>query len=133
MASTRSTLERIDNHLEESMGVRPSDSHLSGGNFLARWTHQIDDESDFSLQMYYDRADQEKILVDRVVYKLARCTLAEASHFSGESGADDHYIAWSNSLRLDLQALGLERREKNVMELGEYVKQSQALAPEGSR
>ena len=31
------------------------------------------------------------------------------------------YLAWSNSLRLDLQALGLERRKKGAMSLAEYM------------
>jgi iron complex outermembrane recepter protein len=31
---------------------------VQGGNLLARWTHTLSDDSDFSLQFYYDRADR---------------------------------------------------------------------------
>jgi iron complex outermembrane receptor protein len=31
---------------------------LSGGNLLARWTHTYDDDSDWQLQTYYDRANR---------------------------------------------------------------------------
>jgi len=95
---------------------------------LARALHAVEADLVSALGGAEAITPQEKILVDRVVYKLARCTLAEASHFAGESGADDHYLAWSNSLRLDLQALGLDRRVKDVMDLGEYVKQNRDSA-----
>jgi hypothetical protein len=42
------------------------------------------------------------------VYKLFRLTLFEAATLAGDQGADEHYLAWSNSLRLDLLALGLD-------------------------
>lgn len=34
---------------------RNNDLTLSGGNILSRWTHTVSEESDFSLQLYYDR------------------------------------------------------------------------------
>ena len=34
------------------------DFDVSGGNVLARWTHELDLESDWSLQMYYDRTER---------------------------------------------------------------------------
>ena len=34
------------------------DFDVSGGNVLARWTHELDAESDWSLQMYYDRTER---------------------------------------------------------------------------
>jgi len=65
-----------------------------------------------------DPSPQEKVLIDRAVYKIARCTMFEAAHLTGQGdGADEHYLAWSNSLRLDLQALGLHRREKKIMDI----------------
>ncbi len=73
-----------------------------------------------------DPSPQEIILVDRAVYKLARITLFEAATVTGEGRTEETdkiYLAWANSLRLDLQALGLERRQKQVMELGAYVKE----------
>ena len=98
---------------------------------LARALHAVEADLVSALGGAEAITPQEKILVDRVVYKLARCTLAEAAHFSGESGADDHYIAWSNSLRLDLQLLGLERRAKDVLDLGEYVREQTQESQQG--
>ena len=36
----------------------PFDEVVEGGNVLARWTHTIDDDSDYSLQTYYDATDR---------------------------------------------------------------------------
>jgi iron complex outermembrane receptor protein len=33
----------------------PDDSTVTGGNILGRWTHTFSEESDFQLQVYYDR------------------------------------------------------------------------------
>ena len=65
---------------------------------------------------------QEQILIDRVVYKLLRCTLFEMSAINGDGGSSDgHYLAWANSLRLDLKALGLDRRSAEVADLKSYL------------
>jgi hypothetical protein len=74
-----------------------------------------------------DPTPQEQILIQRVGYKLARITLFEAATLTGESPSDHVdkvYLAWSNSLRLDLQALGLERRQKDVTELTAYMREA---------
>ena len=36
---------------------------LRGGNLLTRWTHAIDEDSDYSLQFYYDRLDYSTPLI----------------------------------------------------------------------
>ena len=36
----------------------PENQRLSGGNALVRWSRQIDDDSDWSLQFYYDRTER---------------------------------------------------------------------------
>lgn len=38
--------------------IQDDDFDVSGGNILARWTHELDAESDWSLQMYYDRTER---------------------------------------------------------------------------
>ena len=43
-------------------------------------------------------------------------------------GADHHALSWLNSMRLDLQALGLERRERPLLNLAAYLKTSPAEA-----
>src|SRR4030095_8442616 len=35
-----------------------SDIAVSGGNVIGRWSHTISDNSDFKLQLYYDRTDR---------------------------------------------------------------------------
>ena len=68
---------------------------------------------------------QQRILLDRCVYKLAKCVLFEIADFSGnmEAGAasDKRYLAWANSLRRDLETLGLERRQRQMVDLTAYI------------
>jgi len=70
-----------------------------------------------------DPTPQESILIDRVVFKMLRCTLYEMATLQGKTGGgSDHiYLAWANSLRLDLQALGLSRKTKRVVDLTNYL------------
>jgi len=70
-----------------------------------------------------DLSPQEEILVERVLSKLLKCWLAEAAMLNGEKPDEAHYLALSNSLRLDLQALGLKRRKAEVPSLTSYLKQ----------
>ncbi len=65
---------------------------------------------------------QERILIGRVCFKLLRCHLYEAAFLNGNGKPqEEKYLALANSLRLDLQALGLERREKKVVDLKAYL------------
>lgn len=38
--------------------VVDDDFHVSGGNVLGRWTHQLADDSDWTVQLYYDRTER---------------------------------------------------------------------------
>jgi DUF1680 family protein len=44
--------------------------------------------------------------------------------------SDHNLLAWSNSLRLDLVALGLERREKATIDLASYLAREAGRGPE---
>jgi hypothetical protein len=59
-------------------------------------------EADLVSAIGGDPSPQEIILIQRVVYKTARCFLFEAAALSGQleasSASDQYYIAWSNSL-----------------------------------
>jgi iron complex outermembrane receptor protein len=44
-----------------------SDSHFSGGNTLARWSHVFSSSSDMSLQLYYDRMEPDDELFKMTV------------------------------------------------------------------
>lgn len=41
--------------------VLNNDFHVAGGNILHRWTHEISDDSDWSLQTYIDRTERELV------------------------------------------------------------------------
>jgi len=40
---------------DENLGAAGGDTRTGGGNVLGRWTHDFADDSDMSLQLYYDR------------------------------------------------------------------------------
>ena len=66
----------------------------------------------------------QMILIERICSKVVRCRLYEAGLFAREPmGSRDHFLALENGLRLDLQALGLEKKGKKTLDLGEYLNQ----------
>ena len=72
---------------------------------------------------------QEILLIQRVAVKALKCHLAER-HFLGNNGntarLEKDYLSWTNSLRADLQLLGLARKAKPVQDLNTYLKQTYA-------
>lgn len=73
-----------------------------------------------------DISTQESLIVDRVVFKVLRLCSFEAFILKDEGGTETEkqgreYLAMANSLRLDLQALGLERREQKIEDLQSYL------------
>src|SRR5215831_16927249 len=83
-----------------------SSRNLDGRSKLARAMRAV--KADLTMAVGNDPSPQRRMLIDRCVYKLFRITLFEAATLAGDQGADEHYLAWSNSLRLDLLALGLD-------------------------
>jgi hypothetical protein len=69
----------------------------------------------------------ETIIIERAIAKTIKCHLYELSVLSDPAnspGSRDHYLALSNSLRLDLQALGLKpKAAEKVLDLKSYVKE----------
>ncbi len=53
--STTSLYSRIDENID-----------LSGGNFLFRWNRTLNEESDFSLQFYYDRTERSEFVIEEI-------------------------------------------------------------------
>lgn len=43
------------------VNVIDDDFDVSGGNVLARWTHELGEGADWSLQMYYDRTERARV------------------------------------------------------------------------
>lgn len=80
-----------------------------------------------------DLSQQEQLLIRRVIAKALFCESIEAwaleqSSIVGEDGTllpalGQNYLAMANSLRLDLQALGLERKTKDSVSITSLVKQ----------
>jgi hypothetical protein len=71
---------------------------------------------------------QQRLLVERIAAKSIRCMLAEIEILRGTDASqtlETRYLAWANSLRLDLAAIGLERRQKQVMNLRDYLSEEE--------
>lgn len=81
-----------------------------------------------TLDLGGDLSTMQAILVDRVVHKTIKCHLYETGILDGnDPGSRDHYLACTNSLRLDLCALGLERRTNDLTgDLESYLKMKEA-------
>jgi hypothetical protein len=64
-----------------------------------------------------------QLLIQAAAFKSIKCRLAEIEMLRSDNQTlSVHYLAWANSLRLDLQALGLQRRQRKVMELTDYLR-----------
>jgi hypothetical protein len=75
---------------------------------------------------------QQIIIIDRVIVKLGvlRCIeehvkeMGVFQHGRLNSALSKNFLGWANSVRLDLQALGLNRRAASeVLDLGKYIEQ----------
>jgi hypothetical protein len=64
------------------------------------------------------------IIIDGLSQKCLRRHYYNLQFFKNkDTGSRDHILALENSIRLDCQALGLERRAKEIMNLNEYMKE----------
>ena len=70
---------------------------------------------------------QQILILQRAAVKAVRCALLEKELIK-QGGlscfVEKHYLAFSRSLREDLRCLGLQRQERPVQELTEYVKEA---------
>ena|ERR1700735_3531815 len=78
-----------------------------------------------------DATAPQRLLIQCAALKATRVALLSAQLLDGKppsEGSDHHALAWMNSLRLDLQAIGIERKGPASLDLREYLK-TQAEAP----
>ena len=75
----------------------------------------------------------QRLLVQAAALKSVRLALLSDRLLTDDNGLadgnDHHALAWLNSLRLDLVALGLEKRERKVFDLRTYTKDMADAAP----
>ena len=64
----------------------------------------------------------QDILIDRIKFKVASLHFIEQAMARGEINVTDRYIALSNSLRQDLLALGLDRKQKDYLSYLDEIK-----------
>ena len=72
-----------------------------------------------------DATAGQRLLIQSAALKATRLALLSEQLLDGtpaSEGSDHHALAWLNSLRLDLMALGLERRERQILDLNGYLK-----------
>jgi hypothetical protein len=73
-----------------------------------------------------DASAPQRLLVQCAAVKATRLALLTDQLLDGappSEGSDHHALAWLNSLRLDLQALGLERKGPVTVDLHQYLKE----------
>lgn len=76
----------------------------------------------------------QKLIIQSAGLKAVRLALLSDKLLTDENGlaegGDHHALAWLNSLRLDLVALGLERRERPTLTLASYLAKTPAAETE---
>jgi hypothetical protein len=80
-----------------------------------------------------DATAPQRLIVQSAAIKAVRLSLLTENLLAGDppsDGSDHHALAWLNSMRLDLQALGLERREKPALDLASYLAKATTDVPD---
>ena len=80
------------------------DAHVSGGNFLMRFSHILDCESDYSLQFYYDRTERDYVARG---FEEDRDTIDIDLQHRFQAG-DGHSIVWGAGYRYSEGRVGVE-------------------------
>lgn len=108
------------------LAKRRIDKRTKLGKELVRIGDQI------SIDIGGDPSEAQRLLIERVVVKAALLRFSEVSMLKGESDLNDRYITLSNSLRMDLALLGLERRERNyIPAVSEYIESKKKEKSDG--
>jgi hypothetical protein len=103
------------------------DRRTREGRFLKTVTREL-------IEHLGDASAPQRLLVQSAALKATRMMLLTDQLLAGvplAEGSDHHALAWLNSMRLDLQAIGLERKGPASIDLREYLKeQAEVVAAE---
>jgi hypothetical protein len=101
--------------------VIPRKQHLDGRSRFAKAVKVLRDE--LIKDLGGEPSTQERILINRAIFKVIKLSSFEAASMNDQTSEKDsrEYLAMANSLRLDLQALGLSRREADITPLSERL------------
>jgi hypothetical protein len=78
------------------------------------------------MQHIGDASAPQRLLIQSAALKATRLMMLTDQLLANDppsEGSDHHALAWLNSLRLDLQALGLERKGPATLDLHAYIKE----------
>ncbi len=103
--------------------MRLSERKLDGRSKLAKALKHIKEQ--LVTDLGGDITKAQELLIDRIRFKAANLCFMELGMSEGEMELNDKYIALSNSFRMDLALLGLERKQKDYISLKDYVKEKE--------
>ena len=77
------------------MTIQRYDTHVRGQNFLLRWSREIDDDTNWSLQSYYDNVERSDEQIDDMQRKFDldfQCRFPVGTRHNVVCGADYRHI-----------------------------------------
>ena len=114
----------MEDNLPRKGGQKGNLNAVKHGSFIQLMTRRLDNRtrlakvlnglrSELVSDLGGDPSCAQKILVDRVSHKVAAAYHMELALREGKMHLLEKYTTLTNSLRADLQSLGLERRQKD--------------------
>lgn len=99
--------------------------HVDGRSRLGKWMNNL--RCELIGHCGGEPSVAESILIEQIVIKTLKSHLYHVGLFKDKSfGSKDHALAVQNSIRLDLLALGLQRRAKKIIDLDTYLKEKES-------
>jgi hypothetical protein len=105
--------------------------HVDGRTRVGKWMDHL--RVELIRHVGGEPSVAESILIEQIVIKTLKAHLYHVGLFKDKAfGSKDHVLAIQNSIRLDLQALGLQRRKKKVLDLSQYLQSKKEESYESS-
>ncbi len=109
-------------------------NQLDGRSKVVRTIKAVSDSLMAALGGAADISPQQALLIDRVAFKFVKIALFEIASIKGQikdgNSSSVKYLAWAESLRRDLQALGLDKKKKPVISLNDYIADLEKADPD---